>query len=40
VKLAKMSPHQRAAYHKAKAAKAAAKRKAAEDKTLKEAGKA
>jgi hypothetical protein len=38
-KLAKMTPHQRAAYHKAKAAKAAAKHKAQENKTLKEAGK-
>jgi hypothetical protein len=37
-KLAKMSPKQRTAYHKAKAAKAAARRKAQEDKTLKQAG--
>ena len=39
-KLAKMSPKERAAYHKAKAAKAAAKRAAAENKTLKDAGRA
>jgi hypothetical protein len=37
-RLAKMSPKERAAYHKRKAAQAAARRKAAEDKTLKEAG--
>jgi len=37
-KLKKMTPKQRAAYHKAKAAQAAKQRKAAEDKTLKEAG--
>lgn len=37
-KLAKMSPHQRAAYHKAKAAKAKAQREARENKTLKDAG--
>lgn len=39
-KLAKMTPHERAAYRKAKAAKAAAKRAAAEAKTLKDAGRA
>jgi hypothetical protein len=39
-KLAKMSPKQRTAYHKAKAAQAAAKRKAQENKTLKDAGRA
>jgi hypothetical protein len=39
-KLAKMSPQQRAAYHKAKAAVAKAKREAREKKILKEAGKA
>lgn len=38
-KLAKMTPKQRAAYHKAKAAQAAQKRKVAENVTLKEAGK-
>lgn len=37
-KLAKMSPKQRAAYHKAKAAAAKAKREAQENKILKEAG--
>ena len=37
-KLAKMSPKQRAAYHKAQAAKAKAQRVAQENKTLKEAG--
>ena len=39
-KLAKMSPKQRTAYHKAKAAKAKAQRDRQENKTLKEAGKA
>lgn len=39
-KLAKMSPKQRSAYHKAKAAAAKAKREAQENKTLKEAGNA
>lgn len=39
-KLKKMTPKQRAAYHKAKSAASAAKRKAQENKTLKEAGKA
>lgn len=39
-KLAKMSPKQRTAYHKAKSAKATAQRTAAENKTLKQAGKA
>jgi len=38
-KLKKMTPHQRTAYHKAKSAAAKAKRVAAENKTLKEAGK-
>lgn len=38
-KLAKMSPKQRSAYHKAKAAKAKAKREAQENQVLKEAGK-
>jgi uncharacterized protein with gpF-like domain len=37
-KLAKMSKKERAAYHKTKAAKAAAQRKAQENQTLKEAG--
>lgn len=37
-KVAKMSPKQRAAYHKQKAAQAAAKRTAAENATLKKAG--
>lgn len=37
-KLAKMTPHQRTAYHKAKSAQSAAKRTAAENKTLKDAG--
>lgn len=39
-KVAKMSKKQRTAYHKAKAAKAAAQRKAGEAKTLKDAGRA
>jgi uncharacterized protein with gpF-like domain len=39
-KMSKMSKSQRAAYHKAKAAKAAAQHKAAENKTLKDAGRA
>jgi F like protein len=39
-KLAKMSPKQRTAYHKAKAAKAKAQRQAQENKTLKEASRA
>lgn len=39
-KLAKMSPKQRSAYHKAKAAAAKAKREAQENQTLKEAGSA
>lgn len=39
-KLKKMSPKQRAAYHKNKAEKARAKREAAENKTLKDAAKA
>jgi hypothetical protein len=39
-KLAKMSPKQRTAYHKAKSAKAAAKREVAEKAILKQAGKA
>jgi phage head maturation protease len=38
-KLAKMSPKQRAAYHKSKAAQAKAQRIAQENQTLKEAGK-
>jgi hypothetical protein len=38
-KLAKMTPKQRTAYHKAKAAKAKAKREAQENETLKEAAK-
>lgn len=38
-KLAKMSPKQRTAYHKAKTAKATAQRQALENKTLKQAGK-
>jgi uncharacterized protein with gpF-like domain len=37
-KVAKMSPKERAAYHRQKAAKAAAQRTAAENKTLKQAG--
>lgn len=39
-KLAKMTPKQRSAYHKAKSAAAKAKREAQENKTLKEAGRA
>lgn len=39
-KLAKMTPKQRAAYHKAKAAEAQAKREAQENQTLKDAGRA
>jgi hypothetical protein len=39
-KLAKMSPHQRAAYHKAKAKAAAKQRAAQENKTLKDAARA